>query len=89
LLNLHYSDALVCREAGDGWQPRFPEAASVVRRVAAQRPTAELLGDMARIDAAGGDIDRNLNIGLVMAVLFEGLQAHGRHEPATGIRAAG
>jgi hypothetical protein len=89
LLNLHYSDALICREAGDGWQPRFPEAASVVRRVAAQWPTAKLLGDMTRIDAAGGDIDRNLNIGLVMAVLFEGLQAHGRHEPATGTSAAG
>jgi hypothetical protein len=33
---------------------------------------------MARIDGACGEIDRNLNIGLVMAVLFEGLLAHGR-----------
>ena len=89
LLNLHYSDALVCREAGDLWQPRFPEAVAVVKRVAAQRPTEMLLGDMARIGAAGGDIDRNLNIGLVMAVLFEGLQAHGRYEPANGSHAAG
>ncbi|MBK7769163.1 MAG: hypothetical protein IPI48_01150 [bacterium] len=84
LLNLHYSDALVCREAGEQWQPRFPAAATVVQRVAAQRSTAALLDDMARIDAAAGDIDRNLNIGLVMAVLFEGLQAHGRYEPAAG-----
>lgn len=78
LLNLHYSDALVCREAGDAWQPRFPQAVAVARQVAAVRSTSELLSDMARIDAACGEIDRNLNIGLVMAVLFEGLLAHGR-----------
>ena len=77
LLNLHYSDALACREAGDGWQPRFPASAAVARRVAAARGTHALLADMARIDAAVGEIDRNLNIGLVMAVLFEGLQDHG------------
>ncbi len=78
LLNLHYSDALACREAGEAWQPRFPGAAAVARDVAASRPTADLLADMARIDAACGEVDRNLNIGLVMAVLFEGLMAHGR-----------
>ena len=84
LLNLHYSDALACRETGDHWQPRFPEATDIVRQVAGRRSTAALLADMARIDAACGEIDRNLNIGLVMAVLFEGLAAHGRHEPAPG-----
>lgn len=84
LLNLHYSDALACRETGAAWRPRFPAAAAVVRRFAETRPTAALLADMAQIDRAGGDIDRNLNLGLVMAVLFEGLQAHGRHEPAIG-----
>lgn len=78
LLNLHYSDALACREAGDGWQPRFPAAAATVRRVAAAQSTAALLADMALIDAAAGEIDRNLNLGLVMAVLFEGLQDHER-----------
>ncbi len=82
LLNLHYSDALVCQQAGDAWQPRFPGSRDVVRRVAAARPTPLLLADMARIDAAVGDIDRNLSIGLVMAVLFEGLQAHDRSQPA-------
>lgn len=78
LLNLHYSDALACREAGDRWQPRFPAARGVVTGVAAARATSDLLADMARIDAAAAEIDRNLNIGLVMAVLFEGLQDHGR-----------
>ncbi len=82
LLNLHYSDALVCQQTGDAWQPRFPATIDAVRRVAGGRPTARLLGDMARIDAAVGDIDHNLNIGLVMAVLFEGLQAHDRFQPA-------
>ena len=77
LLNLHYSDALACREADDGWQPRFPAAAAVARRIAAARDTRRLLADMSRIDAATGEIDRNLNLGLVMAVLFEGLQDHG------------
>lgn len=84
LLNLHYSDALACRETGADWRPRFPAAVDLTRRVAAGRSTAALLADMARIDAAGGEIDRNLNLGLVMAVLFEGLQAHGRYEQATG-----
>lgn len=84
LLNLHYSDALVCRESGDAWEPRFPASAALVRQVATQRATPALLADMARIDAAAGEIDRNLNIGLVMAVLFEGLQSHGRHEPPAG-----
>ncbi|MBM4129663.1 hypothetical protein FJ250_01360 [bacterium] len=78
LLNLHYSDALACREAGADWQPRFPAAAAAVRRVAAARSTAALLADMARIDDAAGEIGRNLNLGLVAAVLFEGLQDHER-----------
>lgn len=83
LLNLHYSDALACREDSARWQPRFPAVADSVRHVAADRPTAALLADMARIDDAAGEIDRNLNIGLVMAVLFEGLQDHGRPAPAS------
>ena len=75
-LNLLYSDAVGCREGGERWRPRVPEAEAAVRAAAQVRSTETLLADLAAIDAVRGDIDRNLNIGLVMAVLCEGLIAH-------------
>jgi DNA polymerase III delta prime subunit len=73
LLNLHYSDTMGLIEAGDQWPCRLPAMARVTGQAARQRQTATLLKDMESIDAARGDIDRNLNIGLVLAVLFEEL----------------
>ncbi|HPF71071.1 MAG TPA: hypothetical protein PLQ13_10395 [Candidatus Krumholzibacteria bacterium] len=81
-LNLLYSDAVGCREAGSAWQPRLHAVADAVRAAAGRRRTATLLTDLAAIDDARGDIDRNLNIGLVMAVLFEGLIAHAERDQA-------
>ncbi|MFO7609537.1 MAG: hypothetical protein R6X35_10130 [Candidatus Krumholzibacteriia bacterium] len=83
-LNLLYSDTIGCLEGGNGWQPRLEPAAAVVRQAAAGRRTRTLLEDLAAIDAARGDIDRNLNIGLVMAVLCEGLIAHAQRDQAAG-----
>jgi DNA polymerase III delta prime subunit len=80
LLNLHYSDTVGARELGDGWQPRLPRAENLVRQVAAGRRTETLLRDMALIDASRQEIDRNLNIGLSLAVLFEGLIAHAEQD---------
>jgi DNA polymerase III delta prime subunit len=73
LLNLLYSDTVGCKELGACWAARLPAAASVVTAAADRRTTASLLADMELIEAARLDIDRNINIGLVMAVLFEGL----------------
>ena len=73
LLNLHYSDTVGHREMGEQWPARLPRAAALVADAAANRSTSSLLRDMEMIDAARGDIDRNINIGLVLAVLLEGL----------------
>jgi len=76
LLNLHYSDAVSCAVMGTGWQPRLMEAADIVAGVSAGKESRGLLQAMATIDDARGQIDRNINIGLSMAVLFEGLIDH-------------
>ncbi len=87
LLNLLYSDTVNCREAGDQWRPRLGSASQLVAAAAADRHTNTLLEDMAAIEAASREIDRNLNIGLAMAVLFEGLIDHAeRDQTAGGIR---
>jgi DNA polymerase III delta prime subunit len=76
LLVLHYSDAVACREMGADWKPRLPLSKSVVARAAAHRRTDTLLEDMARIETTRREIDRNINIGISIAVLFEGLIDH-------------
>ncbi len=76
LLALLYSDTVACRELGTDWIPRLEVARESVQRAAASRGTRSLLQDLARIESARGEIDRNLNIGLVMAVLFEELSNH-------------
>lgn len=76
LLAMHYRDTVACRELGADWKPRLPLSEAVVRRVAARRDTDTLLLDLARIEDARQDIDHNINIGLAMAVLFEGLIDH-------------
>jgi DNA polymerase III delta prime subunit len=87
LLNLLYSDAVTCREDAAGWRPRFASAAAVVTRACAGRLTDTLLEDMAAIEASRREIDRNLNIGLAMAVLFEGLIDHAERDQANrGVR---
>jgi len=73
MLNLLYSDAVNCRELGSQWRPREEGAADLVARVSEGRHTATLLRDMEAIEATRGEIDRNLNVGLSLAVLLEGL----------------
>ena len=84
LLNLLYSDAVHQLELGEGRRPRLPEAASLTAGAAAARTTPSLLEDMERIEASRLEIDRNINIGLAMAVLFEGLIDHAERDHATG-----
>lgn len=83
-LNLLYSDAVTCLETGDAWRPRIQSAADQVARAAARRRTETLLEDMARIEASRREIDRNINIGLAMAVLFEGLIDHAEADQTPG-----
>jgi len=89
LLNLLYSDAVNCREAGDQWRPRLGSAAQLVAGAVTGRHTDTLLEDMAAIDASCREIDRNLNIGLAMAVLFEGLIDHAERDQTAPKQAAG
>ncbi|MCB1185080.1 hypothetical protein KDM41_16770 [bacterium] len=91
LLILLYSDMVGSREAGRGgaWRPRLAPAADLTARLAAARRTDTLLGDMAAIEATRREIDHNLNIGLAMAVLFEGLIDHAETDAATARAGAG
>ncbi len=76
MLALYYSELLSCRERGEAWKPRLPQAAGKIRPLAEKRTSPTLLRDIARIEAAKEEIDRNLNIGLTMASLFQGLIDH-------------
>jgi len=79
-LVLLYSEIMKCRELQDTWRPRVPEAREVILQAAASRSTDSVLGDMARIDACCAAIDRNLNIGLLLAVLSEELIDHAEED---------
>jgi DNA polymerase III subunit delta' len=70
------AEAVACRELGSAWQPRASTAAELVRTAANRRSTAALLQDIARVERAKQDIDGNLNLGLVMAVLLRDLGDH-------------
>jgi DNA polymerase III delta prime subunit len=88
MLNLYYSEVLTCRERGEEWVPRLAYAADRIRAWAQRRQTSTLLRDIARVESAKADIDRNLNIGLTMAVLGEGLLSHAKQDQkALGARA--
>lgn len=84
LLNLHYSDAVLRLELGEDRRPRLPASAELTARAAVTRRTRYLLEDMENIEASRREIDRNINIGLAMAVLFEGLIDHAERDKASG-----
>jgi DNA polymerase III delta prime subunit len=84
LLNLHYSDALLQLELGEDRRPRLPASAEMTAGVSGTRSTRSLLEDMGRIEASRLEIDRNINIGLATAVLFEGLIDHAERDKASG-----
>jgi DNA polymerase III delta prime subunit len=80
MLNLYYSETLRCREQAAGWAPRLVAAAESIRDWAASRRSRTLLEDIAEIEVAKQDIDRNLNIGLTMAVLGQRLLTHAERD---------
>jgi DNA polymerase III delta prime subunit len=75
MLNLYYSEMLAFRERGDAWSPRLLDTGEVTT-TAARRRSPTLIADLMRVERAKGDIERNINIGLCMAVLFEDLIDH-------------
>ena len=76
------AETIACREQGAAWQPRLRSAEAAVRRAAAGRRTETLCEDLARVEQAKHEIDGNLNIGLVMAVLLQEIAAHVRGDQA-------
>ena len=77
-LELLLAETMACRERGDLWRPRLTGAAELVRQVAAHTPTVGLLAGIDRIEQAKHEIDGNLNIGLVTAVMLQDLSNHVR-----------
>jgi hypothetical protein len=75
-LELLLGETLACRERGAAWRPRTAGATEVVRRAATVTGTGALLAAIARIEQAKHEIDGNLNIGLVTAVMLQELGDH-------------
>ena len=72
-LALLLAETVACRECGESWRPRSAASVEAIRQVAERRPTETLLRGIARIERAKREIDGNLNLGLVMAVLLQEL----------------
>ncbi len=81
-LHLHYSEILGCVARGDGWEPRLPRDAALIADLAGRRAPAGLLRDIDAVEQARREIDQSLNLGLVMAVLFQELSEHARMDRA-------
>jgi hypothetical protein len=77
-LELLLAETLACRERGDAWRPRAAGAADLVRQAATTADTAGLLAGIGRIEQAKHEIDGNLNIGLVTAVMLQDVGDHVR-----------
>ncbi len=75
-LVVHYSEILRCLTRGGEWLPVTREREQVLREAAAKRTPQGILCDLDAIEKAQRDIERNLNIGLMMAVLFQELVRH-------------
>lgn len=86
MLNLYYSELLACRERDQQWRPRIPAAAGRLRALSARRSSRGLVRDIARIESAKGQIDGNLNIGLVAAVLLRELIENAREDQSPARR---
>lgn len=84
MLALYYGELLACRERGDDWRPRRADEAGLLRRLAAARSSAGLLRDLELLEAAKDDVDKNLNLGLAMAVLFQRLIENAQQDRTAG-----
>ena len=76
MLELYYSELLNCRARERDWKPRLVSWADAIGATAARRRSRSLLDDIAALEEPKSGIDRTLNIGLTMAVLFQRLIDH-------------
>ena len=83
ILHLIYSEIMGCRVRGDDWRPAQPADAPWIASLAADRSPESLLRDIGSLERVRRDIERNLNIGLVTAVLFQELSRHAREDRTT------
>jgi len=90
MMNLYYSDVLACREIGADWRPRLAGDENLIRDLAARSDARGLLHYIDAVEKARAGIDRNLNIGLTMAVLFQELMTNAPQAgTASGARPTG
>jgi len=75
-LVVHYSEVLRCMTRGAEWSPVAVEREQTIREAATHRSPMGVLRDLEVLERAHKDIERNLNIGLMMAVLFQELVRH-------------
>ena len=68
--------------------PRLAAAADELGELARERTSATLLRDLEQIEAAKVEIDRNLNIGLSLAFLFQGLINNVEKDKGSSVRRA-
>jgi DNA polymerase-3 subunit delta' len=80
MLSIYYCDMLNCMTRGDTWVPRMASDADKLKSIVTQRTVHSLLLDIDAIEQARLDADRNLNLGLVMAVLFKELVSNAREQ---------
>jgi DNA polymerase III delta prime subunit len=82
MLSMYYCDMLNCVTRSDAWSPRMTSEADKLREISSRRTVKSLLLDIDAIEQARLDIDRNLNPGLVMAVLFKELVNNAKEKPS-------
>ena len=80
MLSIYYCDMLNCVTRADTWVPRMVSDADKLKSIVTQRTVHSLLLDIDAIEQARLDADRNLNLGLVMAVLFKELVNNAREQ---------
>jgi len=86
-LTVHYSEVLACLARGADWEPLDPAREAAVRAAASRRTPAGLLADLDALGGAQRDVENNLNIGLMMAVLFQELVRHVQTDRSAAARA--
>lgn len=80
MLHLLYSDLLGRLARGADWRPLREETGPLIEELAARRTPAGVLRDVESIETARRDVTRNMNIGLVTAVLVQELSDHARSD---------
>ncbi len=82
VLQRGYREMLRCLLLGSAWEPASPEEGSLLSDLVAGRSPGGLLLDIEAVERVRQDLHRNLNIGLMMSVLFQELIRHAERDGA-------